>query len=376
MNRILLVTTIFPPQIGGPATFINRLAHALADAGERVTVVCATPNPDREQDASLPFRVVRVGGRSQVELEIRARLALIWQMLRHDAVLVNGLEYPAFHAATVARKTYIAKIVGDTVWETARNNGLTPLGVDAFQSAPLGNAYLQRLSSWRSRFLSRARLVITPSQYLRQLVVGWGVPEDRMRVIPNGVPLKVYADVQPARRAPAENLKVVFVGRLTNWKGVETLLLAASAVDGIECHIIGDGPSFPLLHTLAKQLGLKEKVKFLGRLDPQATRRTMSAMHVLVLGSAYEGLSHTLLEASAQGLAIIASNCGGNPEVIEDGRSGLLFPYGDVSALARALQALRDDEAFRYRLALGAKQNSLRFNFDTTVEMTRQLLIE
>lgn len=376
MKRILLVTSIFPPQIGGPATYVYRLAHALATEGRYVTVVCATPQPAGEQDASLPFRVIRVGAGSQIELEIRSRLTLAMQMLRHDAILVNGLEFSSYHAALLTQKTYIAKIVGDSVWEAARNNGLTVLGIDDFQSSPLKHAYLQRLAERRARFLSRAHMVITPSQYLRSLVVNWGVPKDRLQVIPNGINLDEFAQFHPSPRAPNESLRVAFVGRLTNWKGVETLLLAVREIDGIDCNIIGDGPSFPLLYTLAEQLQLRNKVRFLGRLEPQVMFQALSGIHVLVLGSAYEGLSHTLIEASAQGLAIVASSCGGNPEVIEDGRNGLLFPYGDVKALVRALQSLRDDETFRYRLALEAKQNSLRFDFGATVEMTRKLLGE
>ncbi len=267
-------------------------------------------------------------------------------------------------------------MVGDTIWETARNNGLTALDIDRFQSTRLTDSYLKRLSDWRGRFLSRAERVITPSEYLRRLVGGWGFPDGHIRVIPNGIPLDAYAGKKTPRRNPGEKLKIAFVGRLTNWKGVETILLAASRMEDVECTIIGDGPEYPILQGLAHQLGLGEVVQFLGRLDPPDVRQVLDEMHVLVLSSAYEGLSHTLIEASAQGLAVLASNCGGNPEVIEDGHNGLLIPYGDANALERALRSLQDAEDFRYSLALNARENGLRFDFDKTVELMRQLLVQ
>jgi glycosyltransferase involved in cell wall biosynthesis len=373
-KRILLITTIFPPQIGGPATFIDRLAHALAAAGQRVTVICVTRARDKLADVSRPFRVIRVGGRTQIETEIRSRIALVWQMLWHNVILVNGLEYPSWQAAVITRKTYFAKIVGDSLWETARNNGLTTLDIEEFQSVKPEDDYLKRLENWRSRFLFRARLVVTPSQYLQNLVLGWGVPAENTGIVPNGIPLDEYKNAQPFQRMNGA-LQVVFVGRLTNWKGVETLLLAAAQVDGISIHIVGDGPAFPLLIVLAKQLGLGGRMKFWGRLDPEALKSTLRDMHVLVLGSSYEGLSHTLIEAGAHGLPAIASDCGGNPDVIEDGINGLLIPYGDVSALAQALVRLRNSEEFRYRLACNAKANSARFNFENTLEQWMQILL-
>jgi glycosyltransferase involved in cell wall biosynthesis len=86
--------------------------------------------------------------------------------------------------------------------------------------------------------------------------------------------------------------------------------------------------------------------------------------------SLYEGLSHTLLEASAIGIPCVASDCGGNPEIIQSGVNGILIPYGDVMKLREALQHLQNDEDSRFRLACAAKENSRRFDFEDTVRQT------
>ena len=373
-KKILLITNIFPPVIGGPATFIDRLGHALVRRGYHVTVICSSAAGWYESDSARMFRVRRIVSRTQVEMMAKALPIMIWEMLWHDKILVNGNELAAWLAARLTGRKYVLKIVGDTVWETARNNGSTSFDIEEFQHhAMTDSPNTQRISRWRQYYLSRARLVVAPSIFLQRIIEGWGVPVEKIRVIYNGIPLTDYEAFQPRNRAPG-NMQVAFVGRLTNWKGVETLLLAASRLTGIEVNVMGEGPEYPLLAALADQLGLSGKVVFTGRLDQAGLKEALSKMDVLVLGSSYEGLSHTLLEACATGLACISSNRGGNPEVITHEETGLLYPYGDVQALCNALIALRDDEKFRYNLACNAKVAISRFDFNNTVEKTIQCI--
>jgi glycosyltransferase involved in cell wall biosynthesis len=371
MTRVLLITDIFPPQVGGPATFIDRLGHALSARGHRVTVVCSTA-ANRTEDRQRPFAVRRVtpGGRLVFPLAVRAVLAR--EMLRHSLIFVNGLEVPAYQTARALRRTYVLKIVGDVVWETARNLGLTSLSVDDFQTAPLHDPLLRRLHERRSRALHHARRIVVPSQYLHGMVAGWGVAAERVTVIPNGVLLH-DSPPAPAARHDAEPLMVAFCGRLTNWKGVETLLLAVAEMSGVRLRVIGDGPELPLLTELARQLRLGDRVEFRGRLAGAALHEAMASAHALALPSGYEGLSHTLLEAFALGLPVIASACGGNRELVESESNGLLVAYGDVAQMRQALQRLRDEPA-RLRMAEQSLRTSRRYDFEQTLRETTAVI--
>lgn len=373
MTSCLLVTDIFPPDIGGPASFIDRLGRALADSGRKATVICASDVPADPADKARPFAVHRIR-RSDKLFKFSLYRTLCREMLRHGQVLVNGLEYPAHRAARLFRKPYAMKIVGDYVWEYARNTSRTRLGIDAFQGARLEDPELLRMRERRARYLAGAAAVITPSEYLRNMVTGWGVDPAKVKTILNGVPLQHYAEATPRRRAPGEPLEAVYCGRLANWKGVETLLLAMQGLEGIRLQVLGDGPELPLLSGLAAQLGLEGAVTFHGRVRPAEIPSRLMQAHVLVLASDYEGLSHTLIEAAAAGVAAIASDHGGNPEVIRPGETGLLVPYGDWRALREALQRLADDEDLRFRLAARAREDSRRFDFALTVERTLGLL--
>ena len=373
MASVLLVTNIFPPQIGGPATFIDRLGHSLAGRGHDVSVVCSSMETRDVRDAQRPFTVQRVSVASRERYEVLVRLRLALEMARHRLVFVNGLERYVAEVNRALGRRYVLKIVGDTVWETARNRGLTTLSIDEFQVDARSQRQFAADIEMRNRWVNTARHVVVPSEYLRRLVEGWGVASDRITVVRNGTDCTPAAAV--SRRTPAQRLRALFVGRLTNWKGVETLLLAARELPFVELEIVGDGPEWPHLVELSAQLGLGDRVVFSGRLPAERVRRAMADAHVLVLTSLYEGLSHTVLEAMAGGVPCIVSARGGNEEVVCHGRNGLVVPPQDVARLVEALCSLATDEDLRAGLAEGARDTARAFDLAETVVRTERVLL-
>jgi glycosyltransferase involved in cell wall biosynthesis len=374
-SQVLLITDIFPPDIGGPATFIEQLAGRLARAGHTVTVVCTAAQVQEPSDEKRPYRVRRLARRPpSLPHRVGVRAALASEVLRNRHVFTNGLEYPTYQVCSLLRRQYVLKVVGDGAWEAARNKGLTKVSIDDFQRQPPDSAAVQTLLVKRTRFALGARQVITPSAYLRRLVLGWGVLPERVTTVYNGVPLLNYANAQPRRRSGAE-LHAVYVGRLASWKGVDTLLRALPGLTHVRATIIGDGPEEAALKRLANDMRLGPAVAFAGRQPQALVRQQLQQADVLVLASEYEGLSHVLLEAGALGLPCIASDRGGNPEVVQSGSNGLLVPYGSVAALRAALSQLQSDETLRFRLACQAKTLSTRFDFEKTIAGTVEMLL-
>ena len=375
MDGILLITDIFPPDIGGPATFIDQLGHRLARDGQTVTVACTSEQAHEPTDHERPFRVRRILRRHpSLRQSLLVRAALAQEIARHQWVFTNGLEYPTFQMCSLLRRKYVLKVVGDSAWETARNTGLTQLSIDEFQATPAQGQPWENLARKRTLFAQHARKVITPSDYLRWMVVGWGVAPERVVTVHNGIRLYEFAPYQPRRRE-GRALNIVFVGRLASWKGVDTLLNAIVGLPDVRVTVVGEGPEMPSLRALARNLELEQAVTFVGQQARRAVQAYVADAHVLVLVSSYEGLSHTLLEACAMGVPCIASDRGGNPEVIQHGVNGLLVPYNDVPRLRAALAQLQADEEFRYRLACMAKETSYRFDFETTVRETSRIVL-
>ena len=203
MSKVLLVTNIFPPEIGGPATFIDRLGHSLASRDHRVTVVCTSQGSRHDSDRERPFAVRRVSFASRERYEVLVRMRLALEMARHRLIFVNGLERYVAEVNRVTRRPYVLKIVGDTVWETARNRGMTNLSIDDFQIDAATQAKFAADIQGRNAWVGAARHIVVPSEYLRRLVEGWGVARERITVVQNGTIATGAASPATARRPRA-----------------------------------------------------------------------------------------------------------------------------------------------------------------------------
>jgi glycosyltransferase involved in cell wall biosynthesis len=272
-----------------------------------------------------------------------------------DVVLVLSLAVPR---PPWRRVPVVVRVPGDVAWERAINRGwVEPVEtLEMFQNGGHGWR-VEALKRWRSRETCRADGVIVPSRYVRDLVVGWGVDPRKVEVVVNAVRRDGAAAslsmLEARRRLGWEEggSYVVAAARLTRWKGIDHLIDAVAKVDGLRLVVVGDGPAAADLARRASTAGTA--VTFAGPLSRGDLALRLRAADYLVVYSAYEGLSHTALEALALGTPVIASRRGGNPEVVRDGVNGLLVPSPDPEALVDALRRGLAPEV-RRRLSAGA----------------------
>jgi len=174
-----------------------------------------------------------------------------------------------------------------------------------------------------------------------------GVSPRIVRTLHNGIDLTRF-DLSDAR----DGGPVVTVARLSPEKDITTLLRAAALAvaedPSFRLEIAGAGPCMADLRQTTSDLGLNGCVHFHGQVRDVPALLTRAGL--FVLSSLTEGVSLTLLEAMACGLAVVATRVGGNPEVVADGETGLLVPPGDPAALARAMLQLRRDDGQRRRM--------------------------
>ncbi len=189
-------------------------------------------------------------------------------------------------------------------------------------------------------FANLARLVdrfVAVSRDGSSISVTEGIPNGRVRTIWNGIDLTRFPYTGPNPHGPA-----VVVARIAPEKDVATLIRATAIVvcqhPGFRLQVVGDGPSLPELRQLIEEFRLGANVELLG--ERQDVPSILQSASMFVLPSRTEGISLTLLEAMASGLPVVATRVGGNPEVVQHGRTGLLTPTGDVWQLAQTIERL------------------------------------
>jgi len=186
--------------------------------------------------------------------------------------------------------------------------------------------------------------------------------EAQYAVIGNGVAPEAF-DADPGRAreigaripGPPGSLIAGTLCRLSFEKGLEDLLDAVAAIRSpVRLLVVGDGPIRGDLEARARSLGIADRILFAGHQDPP--NDWLAAMDVFVLASTYEGFGMAALEAMAAGRPVIVARAGGLPELVEDGRTGILVPPRDPRALAEALERLLSDEGLRHRLGAAARE--------------------
>jgi glycosyltransferase involved in cell wall biosynthesis len=350
--NVLVVSGIWPPDVGGPASHAPDVAAFLRSRGhdvEVVTTASAAPAPETYPvhwiSRSLPKGVLHV--RAALEVARRARPA--------DVVYTTGMFGRSAAGATIARRPYVVKLTADPAFERARRRGIVAGDVDEFQDAPDGVA-LRVLRVARDGELRGAAHVFTPSAYLRDLAVSWGVPAERVSILPNPSPsLPELPSRDDLRRSfGIEGPALAFAGRLTAQKSLGIALEAVAASGGVSLLIAGNGDERAALEARAAELGLGGRVRFLGPQPRERVVELFRAADASVLSSSWENFPHTVVEALAVGTPVLATTTGGVAEVVRDGENGLLVPSGDADALAGAIRRYFADAELQERLRAAA----------------------
>ncbi|GBD00051.1 N-acetyl-alpha-D-glucosaminyl L-malate synthase [bacterium HR17] len=372
---ILVTTGIFPPDIGGPATYVPAIAKALTERGHIVTVLTTSePEHLRWDDSVHPFPVIRMNRRQKVWRRLPNYVA---QILRYgrtaDVIYANGIYFETALANKFLRKPLVMKVVGDEAWERSVRKGWTKDGFEDFQRnrQPWQAELLKRLRSW---YVRQANKIIVPSQYLARWVAHWGVSKERIVVIYNAV--EPMDGVKPLTVPLKTSVKAITVGRLVPWKRIDQLLEALVQVPELGLIVVGEGPERMRLEALAERLGVSERVYFAGSRSKVETHSLMAACDFFVLNSTYEGLPHVVLEAMTLGLPVVATAVGGTPEIVKDGETGILvLPEG--GDLVRALRRLVEDPEGRKDMAhAGWDWVERRFSINQMLNQTETLLVE
>lgn len=375
-KNILIATGIYPPDIGGPATMLEALAGALRGSGFSVRVLTYADNDKSDGE------IIRVSRRGNPLFRHLKYFFKMRQLSRaSDLVYVTDTYSVGYFAYLLKRwtgKKYLVRFAGDSAWETAVGRGWTSDYITDFQSKTYGRR-IEKMKARRKKILAGADGVIAVSEFMSGLARMIGADKDKIRVIYNSIDfLKSSPAPDIKKRLGADAKLIITACRLTVWKGVDGIIKIMpelrQKIDNLYFAVLGDGPELTNLKQLAGETGVKDRVLFLGRVSSESVINYFRQADLFILNTNYEGLSHTLLEAMAAGLPVITTNVGGNPEVIEDGRDGVLVGYNNAEELLAAAEKILADESFRVALVSGAKEKLKKFNWQNNVRETVEFI--
>lgn len=402
--RALLVTPGYPPMIGGGERYAHALAQQLAQAGQSVTVVASDarvesdfwrPHRSREitEAREGSVRVIRCpcrglpGGRTAL-LAWRKAMVLLSALPGDQSVLL--MQMARCIPPIIGLRGTLARLADgcDVVhgfnlswehpllegWSLARAKGL-PFVITPFThlgATPHDRVARNASMDHQRRILADADAVLALTSIEREGLLAWGVDPSRVHIV--GAGLDAIPEVSQA--ASAEVLAewglsapiIAFVGRASRDKGA---IHAAEAVRllqarGIPATLALVGQAAPEFTRYYRRLPPAEQayIRPLGAVDDVKKHALLEACHMLVLPSRTESFGLVFLEAWAHGKPVVGARAGGIPGVVSEGEDGLLVPYGDVAALAKAMDALLANPALAERLGRqGQKKLSRQFTW-------------
>jgi glycosyltransferase involved in cell wall biosynthesis len=350
--RLLFVTGTAADVRSGSGTFvgISVLKTALEAAGHRIDVLA--PEPGRG--------TLSAAGRFLFNVAARRRAAELGRGA--DAVVGFDLDGVFLRRGGAL---HVAALKGVLADESRFERGAAALRLGA-------EAVLERLHVRRAD-----RVVATSAHSARTIVDDYGIPEERIRIVPEPIDLARWTvalgaarTVEPGAGVPA----VLCVAHLYSRKNVIALLEAFARIDSkATLRIVGTGPEAEAqaLARRAARPDLAGRVELLGHVSFDALVAEYRRADVFCLPSRQEGFGIVFLEAMAAGLPIVAARAAAVPELVVDGECGVLVPPDDAEALSAALETLLSDAELRNRLGEGGRRRVR--NYDAPLIASRFL---
>lgn len=354
--QIVLATPVYPPEIGGPATYTKELCERLSDT-HHLTVV-ALSDEGREFPRT---KLIKISKQQNLSIRLwKFFTALYTSSKEADLIYVQNAMAAGLPTALVSIFTgipFILKFVGDEAWERATQSKHTTKLLEEFYEHPAGPLRIRLMMLVQGWVLRRAELVTTPSEYLGRAI------QKKYNINPERIKTNYNAG-EETESYPIETPKVkhqmVTTARLTSWKGVDGIIRATALLKekypDIRFVCAGDGPEMENLKNLAHELSLDKEVNLLGKISRAETWQLRKTSEVYVLNSTYEGLPHTVLTSFAAEIPTVATNIPGTDEAVYHESTGLLVHVDSPNEIAEAVSRLFENPDLQKTLVENGKK--------------------
>ena len=319
--KVLITVGIFPPDIGGPATFVPKITNYLQnELGYEVEILTLSERNKLGEKSHL--KVTRIDRNLAIIFRWIKTILTVYKLGKDkDLIFVNGLGTETTIANIFLKKKIIRKIVGDPVWERAFNKGKTIKNFDDFQVENFGiSISLQKMV--RNFSIKKSDIIITPSQHLKNFILNLGF-KNKIVVISNGVNIPDKS----ANLFKGNQINLIIVSRLVTHKNIGVIIEAMSDLNNplIRLNIIGEGPELNQLKNISQNFNIKDNVIFHGKQNRDEINHIFMNSDLYIQASNYEGLPHSLLEAMSFGIPVLCTPVGECKEILANGDRGYML---------------------------------------------------
>ncbi len=354
--NILIINYEFPPLGGGGGVFSRDLAVEFAKKHNVDVLTSHFRGLEKKEtvDGITIHRVPVLGRTSLYYATMPSLLSFPLSGIIKGLDLLREKKYDIIN-------THFAVPTGPVGMILSRFSGvpnvLSVHGSDIYNPVKKTSPHKHAMLRWAVRTALRAAAKVvaqsTDTKYHTEKFYG---PLENITIIPLGIPAPTFAPIDRGKLSMQKNkVYLISIGRLVKRKGYDHLIGALGLLrkQGLnpELLLVGDGPEHSPLEKLSKELGLSDRVLFLDSVDDEKKFQYLSAADMYVLSSIHEGFGIVLLEAMYCGLPIVATNRGGQTDIIEDGKNGLLVPPADAESLANAVRTLMEDADRRHAIS-------------------------
>ena len=343
------------PLGGGAEVHLHEIFKRIAAQGHSVTLYCSMFPGAKSEEFIDGIRIIREGSRNLFNFFVPIRYRSRFRHEGYDMVIDDINKIP-FYAPLFVQEPVLA-----LVHHLFRRS--------IFLEASVPGAFYVYLSESMALPVYRKTPIAVYSESSRLELLSYGFDSNLIYHVPIAITMKVSGKPKAAKKS---NPVIGYLGRIKKYKSIDHLLRAFQIVHkeiaNAELLILGDGDARPALERLARELNIDEAATFAGFVDEKEKIRLLGKMSVVVNTSAKEGWGLTVTEANACGVPVVASNVPGLRDSVIEGKTGLLYEYGNISQLARKIIEVLKDRKLQAGLGREALKFARLLNWDTSAQ--------
>jgi glycosyltransferase involved in cell wall biosynthesis len=364
MSKILTINwqDLKHPASGGAEVHLEEILRRLAARGHEVDLLCCNFPGGKENEVVKGVNIIRRGGRSTFNWVVPFAFRKLIRQKKYDIVFedINKIPFYIPLYSGLPHLVIIPHLFSNSIFKE----------INFF----LGT-YIY-LCEQPFSIVYRKNHMMVISESTAEEMINRGIAKNRVHVVKCGIDHEVYnTDEKPAK---FDQPTILYLGRLKKYKSIETAIDALpfirELVADIRLVIIGSGDHEPYLRTHVKKLGLDKIVEFKGFVSQETKVEYLRRSQLSIYSSLKEGWGLSNIEANACGTPVLASRVPGLRDSVDEGKSGLLFEYGDIDEFAQKAIKIMADHGYRRELEKGALDHAAGFSWDKAAAQTEKIM--